>query len=108
MVRSSRPFSCSLSNWASPLGDTAGEFGGGWGRGASQDVEAGMPFVRGPYAAPAMLALPAFPAQQGWLRDLAGSVSRGAVQPQSEWEKVGEDTSRTQQALGHASVPTTG
>jgi hypothetical protein len=31
--------------------DTAGEFGGMLGRGAGQDVEAGMPCARGPYAA---------------------------------------------------------
>src|SRR3954465_2544240 len=54
--------------------DTAGEFGGGWGRGASQDVEAGMPFVRGPYAAPAMLAMPAFSAHPVRFGEFASSI----------------------------------
>jgi hypothetical protein len=67
-----------------------------------------MPFVRGPYAAPAMLAMPAFSAHPVRFGEFASSISREDVQPRSEWQKVGEDTSRTQQALGHASLATTG
>src|SRR3954452_2958933 len=49
---------------------------GGWGRGASQDVEAGMPFVRGPYAAPAILAVPAFSAHPVRFGEFASSINR--------------------------------